>query len=719
MDPIKDANNYLAAEVPKTPFFVAFDTESDLAALRDALASFAVLRISDFCPTSDALPDLDALFGKLNNTMGKILLLGVGEYAALTGRGDFVQTLFGFSLSRSRVVVPLWRGHVFLASATRSDPRVMGRRGSAFPETGHHWTANIFRKGLVDKTDVSGFRALMRKLETGCDDDLSVITAVVPLETDWCRKIESAYMVYKTRHPQSQVPEGMFSENTWARFLDATRIADDALWSADRFLAFLEDGTDDVYLQFALSKTERFSDWRRNILCAILDVPPNDERFPRFYEARKKTISALEAEDMEEFLQEARIVADPSVRLRYMTDATEAERTEIVRLVVEAGRIPDGIESVYPALGDYLQDFAFSPNGDFAALLTGYVRDYKRQKMLNRVEPVFEARVGDLSEDRPQFVLPTRESVLEGLDKDGAVLCWMDALGCEYLGFIRAAAERLRLKFKVTPVRVKLPSLTSVNRGFFDGWAGPKMEKDERVDSIKHGEFPGGGSKEFPAHLPYELAALDEGMKTIAAQLRKHPGSKVVLASDHGATRLAVIAARETVWEMPEKGKHGGRCCKKSEFDGVLPACVTESDDEAWHVLAGYDRFKGGRKGDVEVHGGATLEEMVVPVVELELLDPNLRVRLVEDRFKVTFRDSEITLTLFCTASLSSPAVEVGNKRYLAKADGVGSGRYVVRVPKPEAGEHVAGVFDGDTKVGEVHFSVTSGGAQIKNDDFF
>ena len=47
-------------------------------------------------------------------------------------------------------------------------------------------------------------------------------------------------------------------------------------------------------------------------------------------------------------------------------------------------------------------------------------------------------------------------------------------------------------------------------------------------------------------------------------------------------------------------------------------------------------------------------------------------------------------------------------------------GRYEVRVPKPTAGAYSADVFDGDTKVGSVRFTVKSGGATVDSmDDFF
>ena len=79
------------------------------------------------------------------------------------------------------------------------------------------------------------------------------------------------------------------------------------------------------------------------------------------------------------------------------------------------------------------------------------------------------------------------------------------------------------------------------------------------------------------------------------------------MISDHGASRLAVINNQELSYEMAESGKHSGRCCPKSETD-TQPECATESDN--YWVLANYGRFKGSRKGDVEVHGGATLEEV-------------------------------------------------------------------------------------------------------------
>ncbi len=721
MEAIDAVKEYLKGGVAK-PFLVAFDAAVDLKALCDAFPSCEIVRLSDFCAIPEAFPDIDGLCERLAEMKDGAILLGVGEYAALVDDEEVVRRFLDFSSDGLRLVVPLWRGHEFIGREEKADPRIRGRRTAAFPQTGRHWSVRVFKKGLLGKVDASGFKALLRRLESGCESPLSAETEVRPLNGDWCRVVDSAYDIYMERKPQSPIPRGMFSEEQWKAFLDAKRIPEDSVASADTLLRFLEQGTGgDKYLAHAVAKTARHADWRHALLSALLDVPADDANFMPLYAARKKLLSQFTAEDMAEFLREARgVVPESARRVKYLSDATESEREEIVRIVAEVGKMPPAVETVYPALWEYMREFRFS-GGEISETLTRHFRDYKRQKLHGRIEPQFMETVRELAGDRPQFALPTRESVLEKIGVRNAALCWVDALGCEFLGFIQSAARRLGMKVKVTAARAKLPTLTSVNRAFYDEWAGERLPPVQRLDKIKHGDFDfqhGDGAYVHAAYgLPHELEVIEETMRSIVAWLRKRPAGKVVLTSDHGATRLAVIAERETVWEMPEKGRHGGRCCRKSEFDGELPPCSTESDDEKWHVLAGYDRFKGGRKGDVEVHGGATIEEMVVPVVELALMDADVRIRPVDDVLKVTFRDREVQLAFSCSAKLSSPTLELGGIRHCAEADGDG-GRYVVRIPKPAAGKHVAQVYDGDTCVGEFRFTVVSGGVQIKNDFF-
>ena len=209
MDIVNEAQEYLNGNGVSNPFFVAFDASADLRLLVSSLSSCEKVRVSDFCRDLDALPDLDALGEKLTHMKGKAILLGIGEYVALSGDREVKKWMFGLSLPNLRLVVPVWGGHEFIEEESRNDPRIQGRRGVSFVKTGKHWSLRIFREGLVKNADASGFKALLRILEDGCDNSITAITAVVPLNTTWCRRIDSAYEVYKERHPQSSVPEAI------------------------------------------------------------------------------------------------------------------------------------------------------------------------------------------------------------------------------------------------------------------------------------------------------------------------------------------------------------------------------------------------------------------------------------------------------------------------------------------------------------------------------
>ena len=107
--------------------------------------------------------------------------------------------------------------------------------------------------------------------------------------------------------------------------------------------------------------------------------------------------------------------------------------------------------------------------------------------------------------------------------------------------------------------------------------------------------------------------------------MANHHAEKIILTSDHGASRLAVMFGRENKFKMNSNGEHSGRCCPINELD-EKPTCATE--ENGYWVLANYDKFAGGRLSSVEVHGGATLEEILVPVIEFTLQGANVEVKI-------------------------------------------------------------------------------------------
>ena len=148
------------------------------------------------------------------------------------------------------------------------------------------------------------------------------------------------------------------------------------------------------------------------------------------------------------------------------------------------------------------------------------------------------------------------------------------------------------------------------------------------------------------------------------------------MISDHGASRLAVIHETENQWEMQSKGEHSGRCCPKSEVD-VKTEYATEED--GFWVLANYDRFKGGRKANVEVHGGATLEEVVIPIIEFTTFDDDIEISIVEEIITVSFR-KKAAIKLFSKTKLHNVTVKVEGEYYEAREEE--NNMYIVDMPK-------------------------------------
>lgn len=296
----------------------------------------------------------------------------------------------------------------------------------------------------------------------------------------------------------------------------------------------------------------------------------------------------------------------------------------------------DILERIYPDLRAYLTAYHFK-----SELLDNYFQEYKYQKVVNKIFPDFMTLVEKQAVDRDyNRILPPRSSVIEGIDVTDTQTYFTDAMGVEYLGYIMSRCHALKLMAKVTVCRCELPSITSRNKEFWDVLSTDRFPiiSVDKIDKIKHhGEEGYDYSREdrkLPIHLIRELELIDELLKKIKTNLTNGDYQKAILIADHGASRLAVIHGTENLWEMQSSGKHSGRCCPKSEVD-ERPDSATDAED--FWALANYDRFKGSRKANVEVHGGATLEEVTVPIIEISYLNDAVEVKIMPIDSTATF----------------------------------------------------------------------------------
>lgn len=373
-------------------------------------------------------------------------------------------------------------------------------------------------------------------------------------------------------------------------------------------------------------------------------------------------------------------------------------------------------------MNDYLCKYAFGcKNGE---LLTEYFQEYKTNKLLNRIPNTFLETVKEYSLDgnRKYNVLPTRGSLVEQYNNGKNGMIWIDALGVEFLGYIQRICAKIGLKMDVQIGRAVLPTLTSKNKSFYDEWKGPKQQT-KRLDDIKHkGEdrfnYESDGDGKLPLHIVAELKVIKDALYRAKSLLLQEEVRKVIIASDHGASRLAVINEHQSKHTMSDTtGQHSGRCCPLSETDERPDSATSEN---GFWVLANYDRFGGGRKASVEVHGGATLEEVIVPVIELTLLDSSITMENLTPTVWSSYNENPV-LELFCAANVNKMRLRVGDVTY--EAEKVSNVKYRFVLDKHKiSGPYTAEVLDSDSIIGKISFDIQkrSGEKNSKvEDDFF
>lgn len=168
---------------------------------------------------------------------------------------------------------------------------------------------------------------------------------------------------------------------------------------------------------------------------------------------------------------------------------------------------------------------------------------------------------------------------------------------------------------------------------------------------------------------------------------------KVLIVADHGASRLAVRYGHElnSSIELEESGKHSGRCCPVTEDPNLSFAAY----EDGFSVLANYERFKGGRRANVEVHGGASLEEVVVPIIVLTKRPDNIELCFVNPVIALRPRITP-ELVLYSNIPLSKPRLLIDGDFY--------DGEFVAdkkharfEIPKiKRKGNYSADVYDGE-----------------------
>ncbi len=721
--------------------------------------------VHDYC--GKGLPQIDALFRDVKKK-GCFVVIGLSSYVMLLGkkRAEELMTRLQELSVAGHVIVLLSHMKEIRLSRMQQDQhlsyRVLLLEGDPTPLPSIYLASP--EENSFGQLVLPNIQALFEKLEqydpVGGETSFAVRTSLhKEVFSESMYSIRSSKGIYKELLRAFPVLKGDLEESwgtkeDWERFaqewkeclswgalaekhfgIDAhfSAILEREYEQADAYETWLywlllkvQGASEDAYLSYALGKSRHWQDLWEHIFLSLSSLSFQMREFEKYCEGRKRLLRLLEGQTIpatwvSEY-QDA-IAQKGRDAIWYLFAGTAWEEKMLFQCLADYDYTKEEVMGMFkmhfPDLFAYMKSFTFTMHQKvpehLVPLLTKYFDDYKWQKLMNHLTPDFKAQVNTLAEHRVYNQFPIRSLALSQMKKENTMMYFVDALGVEYLSYISEKCKTYGLLLSIQVVHGELPSITSQNTEFMN----PGVINIKDLDALKHESQTYNYEKQkIPLHLVAELKAIDGVLQTIRDGLLTKEMKSAIIISDHGATRLAVLNDEEYGAEFivgESKGQHSGRCCQVEEDPGIPFAAY----ENGYAVLANYMRFKGSRKADVEVHGGATLEETLVPLLQISLKPKDPMVEF--QPALVQLRKKEVgELLLVTNFDMADPYIIVNGKIYRGKLD---THRRRAIIPLPDmkrTHDYMADIYDGDTLLKEqVAFHVKKEVAKDNLGDIF
>lgn len=718
--------------------------------------------VHDYC--GKGLPQIDALFRDVKKK-GCFVVIGLSSYVMLLGKKraeELMARLQELSVA-GHVIVLLSHMKEIRLSRMQQDQhlsyRVLLLEGDPTPLPSIYLASP--EENSFGQLVLPNIQALLEKLEqydpVGGETSFAVRTSLhKEVFSESMYSIRSSKGIYKELLRAFPVLKGDLEESwgtkeDWERFaqewkeclswgalaekhfgIDAhfSAILEREYEQADTYETWLywlllkvQGASEDAYLSYALGKSRHWQDLWEHIFLSLSSLSFQMREFEKYCEGRKRLLEGqtIPATWVSEY-QDA-IAQKGRDAIWYLFAGTAWEEKMLFQCLADYDYTKEEVMGVlkthFPDLFAYMKSFTFTMHQKvperLVPLLTKYFDDYKWQKLMNHLTPDFKAQVNTLAEHRVYNQFPIRSLALSQMKKENTMMYFVDALGVEYLSYISEKCKTYGLLLSIQVVHGELPSITSQNTEFMNA----DVTNIKDLDALKHESQTYNYEKQkIPLHLVAELKTIDGVLQTIRDGLLMKEMKSAIIISDHGATRLAVLNDEEYGAEFivgESKGQHSGRCCQVEEDPGIPFAAY----ENGYAVLANYMRFKGSRKADVEVHGGATLEETLVPLLQISLKPKDPMVEF--QPALVQLRKKEVgELLLVTNFDMADPYIIVNGKIYRGKLD---THRRRAIIPLPDmkrTHDYMADIYDGDTLLKEqVAFHVKKEVAKDNLGDIF
>ena len=681
---INKINSYLNSNL-QLPLFICISRDK----YYEVLNNFSIdkIHVSDYCLDKDKEPDLNNLKKEIKAIKKDVILVELGDFLEIKPTYQYILNEYKDLPLNSKVIIllPLSMSNSLLKMI---NPKTKNR-------------ILIFKD--IDDTDdqlikpydiADGIKECLIKLGKG--------EKVSSLKTDLC--VESGQIdiiksnnifeeiIRKFPSLKSKLKEENGTNEEWTSLLEELNINSntaEVITPIDNSIYYtiikeakkhdynawklfislkLHPFIGNSYIKYVICKTVKQKDLLENLVNSLLDFEINDLMFKRYYDERKQILENCDDTNLTSYKDKTIIKGND--RIKYLTDNTKIEKKAIIEYIIETNNTSD-ITNIYPDLYDYLRTFNFNN-----LKITEYFSEYKVQKLTNKIEESFLMKVSDYAINRPYNAFPSRISEFNNIKQENSYLIFLDALSVESLAFITQKSSELDMNLEIRIARANLPTITEYNTDFFNEWKDANSKTHiYDLDDIKHHSEKGYdyNNEKKPIYLVDELEILYESLKRAKNKLNEGK-DRVILVSDHGSSRLAVIN-KDHIIDTECEAKNSGRYCE----GGNLPTDKNIVVEENKAIISDYSRYSGSRKATVEVHGGATLEEVLVPIVIFTLKDKNklIDVNIVNKIIEISY-NTKAEIKLIITPDYDEINIKINNEQY--KAIKISSNNYIVEI---------------------------------------
>ena len=654
---LNELKNFLRRERGQRTFaparFINVDSLSDWLEMKNFLSTLTTdfIFLSSYCAGDDTFPNLRKMRNDLQKGTKTVCVLPLSEFLRLNPdqaarEVNLLLNLYKNEVYSFRVYFLMYRLKSFFLSLKITDPRQKSCLLLSSAKAVEDYSLTIIQKSMrltMSGEHVDGFKQYLEHWEKSYNTAPILYTGnAVYLQDknffDDVKVIATAYDLLRRQYAlPAEFKRTFGSEENWQRLVELVATAGSLRrafcreFKIDTFstLAFKNFGVLENFRQWLLWLWCKLQTAGYVAHCARASASPKefvvqiyelifsfaDEKFfDELCNERREVLSLMKILPPEDFIERVR-QADKRLALKILTNNSQAERLMIFETLQrfrrkELSAAQKILQRTFPALANYLSDGAEG----FTEEQAEYFRRYRWTKVTNRLTEDFNQRVTEMAKNTGTniYAPESRNQVVAKEYSAGTALLFVDGLGAEYLNFLAADLATLADNFavKCRVGRCNLPSVTENNKDFLAGRnvAAEILE----LDTLKHNNQP------YPENILGELEILTALKEKILRALNTF--RKIILCSDHGTSRPAVLA-RQTKFDnaFPAEGRQvykSGRFADAMEDDEKVFPTALEYDGKI--IFADYSRFvQKGAPGN-EVHGGATLEEILVPVITIE-----------------------------------------------------------------------------------------------------